>query len=54
MIVNRDLEDPQPESCGAEEEVEVSPAFDHAQLTALAAANVVYELMCLMVLGSGR
>ena len=25
--------------------VEVSPAYDHAQLTALAAANVVYELL---------
>lgn len=25
--------------------VEVSPAYDHAELTALAAANVVYELL---------
>jgi agmatinase len=25
--------------------VEVSPAYDHAQLTALAAANVIYELL---------
>jgi agmatinase len=30
--------------------VEVSPAYDHAQLTALAAANVVYELLGLFAL----
>jgi len=28
--------------------VEVSPAYDHAELTALAAANVVYELLALL------
>jgi agmatinase len=30
--------------------VEVAPAYDHAELTALAAANVVYELMGLLAL----
>jgi agmatinase len=30
--------------------VEVSPAYDHAQLTALAAATVVYELLALLSL----
>ena len=33
--------------------VEVSPAYDHAELTALAAANVVYELLGLIALGNG-
>jgi agmatinase len=28
--------------------VEVAPAYDHADLTALAAATTVYELTCLM------
>jgi agmatinase len=28
--------------------VEVSPAYDHAELTALAAAHVVYELLALV------
>ncbi len=28
--------------------VEVSPAYDHAEVTALAAATVAYEIMCLM------
>jgi agmatinase len=32
--------------------VEVSPAYDHAELTALAAANVAYELLGLFALGS--
>jgi agmatinase len=27
--------------------VEVAPAYDHAEVTAIAAANVVYELLCL-------
>ena len=28
--------------------VEVSPAYDHAQLTGIAASHVVYELVTLM------
>ena len=28
--------------------VEVSPPYDHAELTSLAAATVVYELVCLL------
>ena len=28
--------------------VEVSPAYDHAEVTALAAANVVYDLLALI------
>jgi agmatinase len=32
--------------------VEVSPAYDHAEITALAAATVIYEL--LSVMASGR
>jgi agmatinase len=32
--------------------VEVSPPYDHAELTALAAANVVYEFLALFALGS--
>jgi agmatinase len=28
--------------------VEVAPAYDHADLTSLAAATTVYELACLM------
>src|ERR1700730_81794 len=31
--------------------VEVAPAYDHAEITAIAAAHVVYELLCLFVLG---
>jgi agmatinase len=31
--------------------VEVSPPYDHAELTALAAANLVYELLALVALG---
>jgi agmatinase len=34
--------------------VEVSPAYDHAELTALAAANVVYELLGLFALNATR
>ena len=34
--------------------VEVAPAYDHAELTALAAANVVYELLGLFARGSER
>jgi agmatinase len=30
--------------------VEVSPAYDHAELTSLAAANVVYEYLALFAL----
>lgn len=33
--------------------VEVSPPYDHAELTGLAAANVVYEFVSLLALGSG-
>ena len=32
--------------------VEVAPAYDHAELTTIAAANVVYELLGLMALGT--
>jgi agmatinase len=31
--------------------VEVAPAYDHAEITSIAAANVVYELVSLMALG---
>ena len=34
--------------------VEVAPAYDHAELTAIAAANVVYELLALFALQQGR
>jgi agmatinase len=34
--------------------VEVSPAYDYAQLTALAAANAVYELLALLAAAPGR
>ena len=34
--------------------VEVSPAYDHAELTTIAAANVVYELLALLALRAGR
>jgi agmatinase len=30
--------------------VEVAPAYDHAEITAIAAANIVYELLCLFAL----
>jgi agmatinase len=30
--------------------VEVAPAYDHAEVTAIAAANIVYELLCLFVI----
>lgn len=33
--------------------VEVSPAYDHAELTAIAAAHVCYELLALMALRAG-
>ncbi|GAA1344152.1 MAG: agmatinase [Micrococcales bacterium] len=33
--------------------VEVSPPYDHAELTGLAAAHVVYEFMSLLALGAG-
>jgi len=29
---------------------EVAPAYDHAEATAIAAANIVYELLCLFSL----
>ena len=32
--------------------VEVSPPYDHAELTALAAANVAYEMLSLFARGS--
>ena len=31
--------------------VEVSPAYDHAEITAVAAAHVLYELLTVMALG---
>jgi agmatinase len=31
--------------------VEVSPAYDHAEMTAIAAAHVAYELLALMLIG---
>jgi len=31
--------------------VEVSPAYDHAEITAIAAANLVYEVLALMAAG---
>jgi agmatinase len=34
--------------------VEVAPAYDHAELTALAAANAVYELLGLFALDASR
>jgi len=34
--------------------VEVSPAYDHADITAVAASHVAYELVSLMALGSGN
>ncbi len=34
--------------------VEVSPAYDHAQLTALAAANVIYELVGMFAVRANR
>jgi len=34
--------------------VEVAPAYDHAELTTVAAANVVYELLGLLALQAGR
>jgi agmatinase len=33
--------------------VEVAPAYDHAEITAIAAANVVYEILALMAARSG-
>lgn len=33
--------------------VEVSPPYDHAEITAVAAAHVVYELVCLFAVQSG-
>ena len=34
--------------------VEVAPAYDHAELTSLAAANVAYEFLALLALQAGR
>jgi arginase family enzyme len=31
--------------------VEVAPAYDHAEMTTVAAAHVAYELLALMLLG---
>jgi agmatinase len=33
--------------------VEVSPPFDHAEITALAAAHVAHDWLCLLALKSG-
>ena len=30
--------------------VEVAPAYDHAEITAIAAANIAYEVLCLFAL----
>jgi len=35
------------EPVGPVDVVEVAPAYDHAEITAIAAANIVYELLCL-------
>jgi guanidinobutyrase / D-arginase len=32
--------------------VEVAPAYDHAEVTAIAAANIVYELLCLFAISA--
>jgi len=32
--------------------VEVAPAYDHAEITAIAAANIVYEILCLFAVAS--
>lgn len=34
--------------------VEVAPAYDHAEITGIAAAHVVYELLAVMAAGPGR
>lgn len=34
--------------------VEVSPAYDHAELTALAAANTVFEFLGLLACNAGQ
>ena len=34
--------------------VEVAPAYDHAELTTIAAANMVYELLGLLALGHSQ
>jgi agmatinase len=34
--------------------VDLSPAYDHAEITALAAATVAYEVMSVMAVASGR
>ena len=34
--------------------VEVAPAYDHAELTALAGANVAYEFLALLALQASR
>jgi agmatinase len=34
--------------------VEVSPPFDHAEITALAGAGIAQEILCLMALGKAR
>ena len=33
--------------------VEVAPAYDHAEITALAAATVAYDYLCLVALRAG-
>jgi agmatinase len=33
--------------------VEVAPAYDHAEITGIAAAHVVYELIALMAVAKG-
>jgi agmatinase len=35
-----------------EDVVEVAPAYDHAEMTAVAAAHICYELLALIALGN--
>jgi agmatinase len=34
--------------------VEVAPAYDHAEITSVAASHVAYDLVSLMALGGGK
>lgn len=34
--------------------VEVAPAYDHAEVTAIAAANIVFELLCLFAMATAK
>jgi agmatinase len=39
---------------GAADLVEVAPAYDHAEITAMAASHVAYELVSLLATGRSR